>query len=128
MLIKPFIATVDASGHATVTIRHDIHGLQWKIYQIGFALGQNAPLAQLAANVNGVPLTSTVVMQQSVFSQLSAQPPYAMESFFVGPPYIPLMAGDQLTIGLINGKAGDIFTAAAYIEELDATEPAYMGA
>lgn len=127
MLIKPFTSKVDSSGHSLLTISHGIHGLQWKIYQIGFALGVLSPLAQIAAHINGIPLTSTVSMQQSVFSQQPGQPPYAMESFFVGPPYVALMAGDQLVVGLINGTSGDTFTAGCYIDELDATQPAYLG-
>lgn len=121
MLIKPFTAPVNTQGQAIVSIQHNIHGLIWKVYQIGFALGKLAPSPQVAAHVNGVPLASTVPLQPSVFSAISQQSPYAMESFFVGPPYIILSAGDSIMCGLIAGLSGDVFTAAAYVEERPAS-------
>lgn len=123
MLIKPFMGTVNASGQAVVTVQHSLHGVVWKVYQLGLALGQVALTAQTAAHVNGIPLTSTVAMQQSVFASLAGQAPYAMESFMVGPPYINLSAGDQIVAGVINAKSGDIFTVGAYIDELSASDP-----
>jgi hypothetical protein len=130
MLIKPFMGTVNASGQAVVTVSHGIHGLVWKVYQLGFALGKISLLAQTAAHINGIPLASNVVMQQSVFSQLAGlgQAPYAMESFMVGPPYPILSAGDQINVGVINAVAGDIFTVGAYIDERDALMAQDMGA
>jgi hypothetical protein len=68
MLIKPFTGTVNGSGQSVVTVSHNIYGLRWKVYQLGFALGQLAQLAQVAAHVNGVPLGG--VIHGSVFSQL----------------------------------------------------------
>lgn len=129
MLIKPFTATVNASGQAVAVVSHGLHGLVWKVYQLGFALSQVAVFAQTAAHVNGIPLASNVVMQQSVFSQLAAlgQAPYAMESFMVGPPYIILSAGDQITCGVINAVAGDTFTVGAYIDERSAGMAQDMG-
>lgn len=121
MLIKPFTAQVNASGQAIVTISHSIHGLQWYVYQVGFALGVNSPLAQVAAHVNGAPLMATVTMQPSVFGLLIGQPPYAMESFMSGPPYITLLAGDQIVCGVIHAAANDTFTCTAYVDEYDAT-------
>lgn len=130
MLIKPFTATVNGSGQAVAIVTHGIHGLVWKVYQLGFALSQVSQLAQTAAHINGIPLASNVVMQQSVFAQLAAlgQAPYAMESFMVGPPYPILSAGDQLTCGVINAKPGDTFTVGAYIEERAAGMAQDMGA
>lgn len=119
MLIKPVTALVDNQGHALLIIQHSLHGLVWKVYQIGFALGQQAVAAQVAAHVNGVPLAATIPMQVSVFSNFPTQAPYAMESFMTGPPYINLEAGDQIVVGLIGGVTGDTFTAAAYVDELD---------
>lgn len=129
MLIKPFQATVNASGQAVVAVTHGIHGLVWKVYQLGFALGQVALIAQTAAHINGIPLAGNVVMQQSVFSQLATlgQAPYAMESFMVGPPYPILSAGDMITCGVINAVAGDTFTVGAYIEERSAGMAQDMG-
>lgn len=127
MLIKPFIATVNASGQAVVTVSHNLHGLKWKVYQLGLGLGKVALTAQCAAHVNGIPLTSTVVMQLSVFASLPGQAPYAMESFMVGPPYPILGPGDQLVIGVINALAGDMFTVGAYVDELDINTPVTMG-
>lgn len=119
MLIKPFMATVNGSGQAAVKVQHNLHGLVWKVYQLGIALGQVATSAQCAAHVNGIPLTSTVVMQQSVFSALPGEAPYAMETFMVGPPYPNLEAGDFITVGVINATAGDTLTVGAYVDELD---------
>jgi hypothetical protein len=129
MLIKPFIGTVDANGNSVVTVSQNLHGLVWKVFQMGFALGQVANFAQIAAHINGIPLTSTVVMQLSVFANLAelGQAPYAMESFMVGPPYIILSAGDMIVCGCINATPGDIFTVGAYVEESFANMPNTMG-
>jgi hypothetical protein len=129
MLIKPFAGTVNSSGQAVVQVGHTIHGLIWKVYQLGFALGQVAVFAQTAAHINGIPLASNVVMQQSVFASLASlgQAPYAMESFMVGPPYPNLSAGDMISCGLINGTAGDTFTVGAYVDEFSAGMPQSMG-
>jgi hypothetical protein len=127
MLIKPIQGTVNASGQGLAVVTHSLSGLVWKVYQIGFGLGKSAPSPQVAAHVNGVPLASTVTMQTSVFAAISGQPPYAMESFFVGPPYIYLNSGDSITCAVIGATPGDIFTAAAYIEELSAGMPQSMG-
>jgi len=127
MLIKPFTAKVNNLGQAVVQIQHSVHGLVWKVYQIGFGLGVAAPSPQVAAHVNSVPLAATVTMQSSVFASISAQPPYAMESFFVGPPYIILSAGDMITCAVLGASSGDIFTAAAYIDESAAGMPQSMG-
>lgn len=117
MLIKPFTAQVNASGQAVVQISHSLHGLSWRVYQIGMALGKTATGPQAAAHVNGVPLAATIVMQPSVFASIVGQAPYAMESFFNGPPYIDLEAGDVITCAVLGAVSGDIFTAAAYISE-----------
>lgn len=127
MLIKPFTAAVNAQGQAVAVVMHNIHGLVWKIYQIGFALGQSAPSPQVAAHINGIPLTSGVPMAPSVFAALIGQAPYAMETFFYGPPYPVLQAGDQLVCGLIGGLPGDVFTVGAYVEERDAMANLQMG-
>lgn len=129
MLIKPFQATVNASGQAIVVVSHGIHGLVWKVYQLGFALGQVALIAQTAAHINGIPLAGNVAMQQSVFSQLVSlgQAPYAMESFMVGPPYPILSAGDMITCGVISAVANDTFTVGAYVEEYTADQYLSMG-
>lgn len=129
MLIKPFQGVVDDNGNCVVTVTQPLHGLVWKVFQIGFALGQVATFAQVAAHVNGIPLTSTVAMQQSVFANLAnlGQAPYAMESFMVGPPYIILSAGDMIVCGCINAQPGDTFTVGAYVEERDAGMPNTMG-
>lgn len=119
MLLKPFMAAIDGNGNGLLTIQHSLHGLVWKVYQIGFALGQVSLAAQVAAHVNGVPLAATIQMQQSVFAEFPTSAPYAMESFMVGPPYINLEAGDQIVCGIINAIPGDTFTAAAYVDELD---------
>lgn len=130
MLIKPFTATITgsstANSQALANIGHTIHGLIWKVYQIGFAVGELAPSPQVAAHVNGVPLTAAVAMQPSVFSAITGQAPYAMESFFVGPPYVLLSSGDVIACGLIGGQPGDTFTAAAYVDEFDATDAANL--
>jgi hypothetical protein len=120
MLVKPFTAGVNASGQATLDITHGLHGLTWRIYQLGFALGQNASGPQIAAHFNGVPLTPTIVMQPSVFGSIPGSAPYSMESFMVGPPYIDLEAGDKITCGVLGAVPGDTFTAAAYIAEVAA--------
>lgn len=127
MLIKPFTGPVNSSGQGIVTIGHSLHGLVWKIYQIGFALGIAAPSPQIAAHVNGVPLAPTVTMQPSVFANIAGQAPYAMESFFVGPPYLVLSAGDLCTCAVLGATAGDVFTAAAYIEERPVSANLGMG-
>jgi hypothetical protein len=117
-LIKPFTAPVNASGIALVNITMSIHGLAWVVYQIGFALGKLATAPQVAAHVNGQPLAATVTMQISAFSSITGQPGYAMESFFVGPPYITLEAGDSITCAVTGAVSGDTFTAAAYVNEI----------
>lgn len=120
MLIKPFTAKVNASGQAVAVVTHSLHGLTWRVYQIGFGLGVLAPSPQVAAHVNGVPLAATVSMQPSVFASITGQAPYAMESFFNGPPYIDLEAGDSITCAVLGATSGDTFTAAAYITEAPA--------
>jgi hypothetical protein len=122
MLIKPFTAPVNASGQAVVSIGHSLSQIAWKVYQIGFGLGKLAPSPQVAAHVNSVPLASTTTMQPSVFANIVGQAPYAMESFFVGPPYIILSSGDTITCAVLAATSGDVFTAAAYIEEYDASD------
>jgi hypothetical protein len=117
-LIKPFTATVNASGIAVLNVTFAIHGLAWVVYQIGFGLGKQASSPQVAAHVNGQPLAATVAMQLSAFSSIVGQAPYAMESFFVGPPYVTLEAGDSITCAVIGATTGDIFTAAAYVNEI----------
>lgn len=112
-LIKPFQATVAANGQASVTITHSLQGIIWQIFQIGFALGKNAFNPQVGAHMNGIPLTSAVAMQPVAFTGF----PYAMESFFVGPPYVGLKAGDSITCAVIGATSGDVFTAGAYISE-----------
>lgn len=118
LLIKPFTAKVNAAGIATVKIQHNNHGLAWIIYQIGFALGQNAPSPQVAAHMNGIPLVASVTMQSSAFSSIVAEAPYAMETFFYGPPYVNLEAGDYITCAVIGANSGDVFTAGAYVNEV----------
>ena len=105
-------------------IGHTLSGMVWKVYQIGFGLGILAPSPQVAAHVNGVPLAATVAMQPSVFANISGQAPYAMESFFVGPPYILLSSGDTITCAILGGTAGDVFTSAAYVDEMTVDEAA----
>lgn len=123
MLIKPFTAIVKADGQAELQIMHNIHGLVWKVYQIGFALAQLSAGAQVAGHVNGIPLSGAVVMQQSLFDFA----PYAMESYFVGPPYIVLSAGDYIACAVRGAVVGDVFTAGAYVEERQATANLGMG-
>lgn len=113
MLIKPFTAQVKADGQAQLLIMHNVHGLAWKVYQIGFALGIFIAGAQVAGHVNGIPLSGAVIMQQSLFDEA----PYAMESYFVGPPYIVLQAGDYIACAVRGATVGDTFTAGAYVEE-----------
>jgi hypothetical protein len=127
MLIKPFTAAVNAQGNAIINIGHSLSKKVWKIYQVGFALGQVSNFAQVAAHVNGVPLAATITMQKSVFANLPGQAPYAMESFMVGPPYIFLNSGDLMVCGIIGATSGDMFTAAAYIDELDDFDEQSMG-
>lgn len=117
-LLKPFTGIVGANGIAIVTITQSNHGLAWVVYQIGFALGKNAASPQVAAHVNGIPLAATVTMQTSAFASMAGQSPYAMESFFVGPPYINLEAGDQLVCAVNGATAGDVFTVGAYVNEI----------
>jgi hypothetical protein len=118
LLIKPFTAQVQSNGIAIVTVTQSNHGLAWVIYQIGLALNQSAPSPQVAAHVNGIPLAATVTMQNSAFAALTGQAPYAMESFFVGPPYVNLEAGDQLVVAVTGANSGDMFTVGAYINEI----------
>jgi hypothetical protein len=117
-LIKPFTAPVASTGIAVVNITMAIHGLAWVVYQIGFGLGQTAANPQIAAHVNGTPLAATVTMQPSAFASIVGQAPYAMESFFVGPPYITLEAGDSITCAVTGAVSGDTFTASAYVNEI----------
>lgn len=112
-LIKPFTAIVGANGQAQLSITHNLNGIIWQVFQIGFALGKAANFAQVGAHLNGIPLTSSVQMQPVSFSGF----PYAMESYFIGPPYVGLKAGDQITCAVITAVAGDVFTAGAYISE-----------
>lgn len=127
MLIKPFTGGVNASGQGIARIRHDLHGIVWKVFQIGFGLGILAASPQVAAHVNGIPLSGSAFMQQSVFSSVTGEPSYAMESFFVGPPYILLSAGDTITCAVLGAASGDVFTAGAYLEEHSAFETLTMG-
>lgn len=126
-MFAAFTAKVAASGIAVVQISHSIHGLQWKVYQIGFGLGQVAASPQLAAHVNGLPLASTVPMQVSAFASVTGQAPYAMESFFVGPPYTILQAGDMITCAVIGATSGDTLTAGVYYDEFPAEIRLSMG-
>jgi len=112
-LIKPFTAVVGSNGQASLSITQAINGLIWQVFQIGFALNQVALAAQVGAHMNGIPLTSTVYMQQVTFSGF----PYRMESFFVGPPFVGLKAGDQIVCAVVGATPGDTFTAGAYISE-----------
>lgn len=123
LLIKPFTATVGSDGYASVTVEHNLHGLVWKVYQIGCALGIVNVNAQAAAHVNGIPLAPTIPMQPTAFSQIVGAAPYAMESTFNGPPYIPLSAGDQIVVAVVNATATDTFTVGAYVTEFQATDP-----
>ncbi len=117
MKIAPFTSRVNSSGQAIVQVQHNLHGLVWKVLQIGFALGISAPSPQVAAHINGLPLTATVPMQPSVFASIVGQAPYAMETFMVGPPYPELQSGDAITCAVLAAVAGDTFTVAAYVEE-----------
>lgn len=130
MLIKPFMGTVSATGQALVVVSHNLHGLVWKVFQLGLALNKTALTAQVAAHINGIPLTSTVIMQSSAFASVAGfgQPSYAMESFMVGPPYPIMSAGDQLVVACINAIPGDTFTVGAYVEENSALMAQSMGA
>jgi hypothetical protein len=118
LLIKPFTAVVGSNGQASVSITQSLQGMVWQIYQIGFSLGKPAPSPQVGAHFNGIPLTSTVTMQTVSFTGV----PYAMESFFVGPPYVGLKAGDAITCSVLGAISADTFTAGAYISE--ETDPA----
>jgi hypothetical protein len=130
-LLMPFTAQVNSSGQAIVQVTHSLSGKQWKVYQMGLALGElvTAGIAQVAASVNGAPLAASVNMQPSAFSQLNTlgQPPYAMESFFVGPPYIYLQSGDMMTVGVVNANPGDTFTCGVYLIEEDSTKEQSLG-
>src|SRR5215831_14637658 len=123
--VKPFSAAVNASGQGIVVISHSLQGMTWKVLQIGFGLTTLAPSPQVAAHVNGLPLASTVTMQPTVFANIQGQAPYAMETFFVGPPYINIDAGDSITCAVLGANPGDSFVAAAYIEEFqsDTVQP-----
>jgi hypothetical protein len=128
--LVPFTAPVNAGGDAIVEVSHSLSGIQWKVYQVGLALGQPVSgIAQVAAHLNGAPLAASVNMQPSAFASMTNQghPPYAMESFIVGPPYLYLMAGDQFHIGVVGAVPGDTFTAGVYLDEQDALEPQNMG-
>jgi hypothetical protein len=117
-LIKPFTAKVAATGIATAVISQNSHGLAWIVYQIGFALAQQAPSPSVAAHVNGVPLVSSAPMQISAFASIAGAAPYAMETFFYGPPYVTLEPGDQITCAVVGANSGDTFTVAAYVNEI----------
>lgn len=119
-IIHPFTAVVDATGSASVSITHSINGLIWQVFQIGFALNESAISAQVGAHFNGIPLTSSVQMQPVKFKGF----PYAMESFFFGPPYVGLRAGDQVVCSVLSATPGDVFTAGAFVsEEQDPGQP-----
>jgi hypothetical protein len=123
MLIKPFTAQVNSLGQAMVQVEHSLHGLVWKVYQIGMSLNEAANLAQCAAHINGIPLSGAVYMQPCQFPGV----PYRMESYFTGPPYIVLSAGDFILCSVINATPGDTFTAGAYVEERPASANLSMG-
>lgn len=127
MLIKPFVTNVNSSGQALLTIGHSLSNLTWKIYQIGFALGIQAPAPQIAAHINGTPLTASTALNPSVFAQIQGAAPYAMETFFVGPPYPVLSSGDLIVVALVGAIPGDQFTASAIIEEASARANLQMG-
>lgn len=112
-LIKPFTGVVGANGQGSVSITHSLQGIIWQVFQIGFALNQKAFNPQVGAHVNGIPLTSAVAMQPVTFAGV----PYAMESYFVGPPYVGLRAGDLIVCSVTGATAGDTFTAGAFISE-----------
>lgn len=118
-LIMPFTGTVGSNGIAVVTVTQNSHGLAWIVYQLGFALGQNAPSPQIAAHFNGIPLAATTTMQTSAFASITTNSPYAMESFMVGPPYIKLEAGDQLVCAVTGANSGDTLTVGAYVNEIE---------
>lgn len=117
-LIKPFTASVDSNGIATVEITHSIHGLAWTVYQIGFGLAQQAPSPQVAAHLNGIPLVASAPMQIAAFASIAGAAPYAMEMFFYGPPYVTLESGDKLVCSVIGANSGDVFTAGAFVNEI----------
>jgi len=117
-LIKPFTAAVGSNGIATLAITQSLHGLCWVVYQIGFALGQNASSPQVAAHFNSQPLVASAAMQVSAFAQVPTDAPYAMETFFYGPPYVVLESGDQIVCAVIGATPGDTFTAGAYVNEI----------
>jgi hypothetical protein len=117
-LIKPFTATVGQDGIAIVQVGQNIHGLTWVVYQIGFGLGIQAASPQVAAHLQGQPLVASAPMQVSAFAQIPTQSPYAMESFFYGPPYVSLEAGENITCAVIAATPGDTFTVAAYVNEM----------
>lgn len=112
-LIKPFTAPVASDGTATCIVTHSLQGILWQVFQIGFGLNQNAFQPQVGAHLNGIPLTASVAMQPVSFTGV----PYAMESYFVGPPYVGLKAGDQIVCSVVGATSGDVFTAGAYISE-----------
>lgn len=112
-LIKPFTGVVASNGKGMTVISHSLKGIVWQIFQIGFALNLKAFNPQVGAHMNGIPLTSAVAMQPVSFPGV----PYAMESFFVGPPYVGLKAGDQIVCAVTGATSGDTFTAGAYISE-----------
>jgi hypothetical protein len=125
-LVKPFTAQVASNGIAVATITQTTHGLAWIVYQIGFALAQQAPSPQVAAHFNSQPLVASAPMQVSAFASLPTQAPYAMETFFYGPPYITLESGDQIVCAVTGANSGDVFTATAYVQEI--TSPAMVAA
>lgn len=118
-LVKPFTAQVSSAGTATAIITQTTHGLCWVVYQVGFALGQRASNPQVAAHFNSQPLVATTPMQVSAFSSIAGAAPYAMESFFYGPPYCALESGDQIVCAVLGAVPGDVFTATAYVNEIE---------
>lgn len=117
-LVKPFSGVVNGSGVATATITQSLHGIAWVVQQIGFSLGLAAPSPEVSALFNGVPFVSTLVMSNSPFSGLTGMAPVAMTAQFSGPPYPLLESGDAILLGVQGATAGDVFTIAAYINEI----------
>ncbi len=107
-----------SNGIAIAIITQTSHGLAWVVYQIGFGLGQQASSPQVAAHLNGQPLVASAPMQLSAFASVPGAAPYAMETFFYGPPYVTLESGDSITCAVTGANPGDIFTAAAFVNEI----------
>lgn len=112
-LAHPFTAQVNVLGQATIEMGHNIHGLVWQVFQLGFALNQSASGPIVGVHFNGVPFISTLTMRAVSFPGF----PYNMEVEYYGPPYAALKAGDRLTCTVTGATNGDIFTAAAYVSE-----------